>query len=152
MQLVHNNGKHNHRKLLQELIQDSETSVLCSGWINLAGLKRLMGSIDLAIRNKASITVFSNRKHTEAGAVEALRMRPEVRHFIANEDHRYLHSKIYYFEKGGQYTALIGSGNITRGGLVSNEELSIRLTGTIGDARQEQISAYLTNLQVVLKR
>ncbi|WP_162575479.1 restriction endonuclease PLD domain-containing protein [Variovorax sp. PBL-H6] len=110
-----------------------------------------MDSIDLAIRNKAKVTVYSNKKHTEAGAVAALRTRPEVRHFIANHYHRYLHSKIYFFEKDDRYTALIGSGNITLGGLVSSEELSVRLTGAIGDPHHAQIAAYLKNLEVVLK-
>jgi HKD family nuclease len=151
MQLVQNNGKHNHRAELRKLIAESETSVLCSGWIKHAGLKRLLSSIDLALRNKASITIYSNMKDTEKKAIEELQVRPEVKHFIANDAHRYLHSKIYYFEKGGQYTTLIGSGNITRGGLALNEELSVCLTGTIGDPHHAQIKAYLANLEVVLK-
>lgn len=151
MQLVHNNGERDHGALLQKLIAESETSVLCSGWLKFEGLGLLLGSIDLAVRNKARITVYSNKKHTEAAATNALKKRPAIRHFIANNVHRYLHSKIYYFEQGTQYTALIGSANITVGALTTSEELSVHLTGTIGDPNQEQIKAYLANLEVVLK-
>lgn len=151
MRLVSNIGKTNHRALLRKLIEGSEKSVLCSGWIKHAGLEHLLSSIELAIQRGAQITVYSNKRETEQKAIDALRSRPMVRHFIADDAHRYLHTKLFYFESAAKYTALIGSSNLTQGGLVSNEELSVCFEGDVGDEWHVQVSAYLRHLEVVLR-
>lgn len=61
----------------------------------------------------------------------------------------YLHSKLYYFETGETYTALIGSANITKGGLATNHELSVRFAGSIGDEKHRQLTSYIAALQEI---
>lgn len=139
----------NHRKTLAELIERSEISVLCSGWLKHAGLKHLLPSIDRALKNKSQITIYSNKKHTDIKAIESLKTREPILHVVVDDSVKYLHSKIYYFESAGEYSAIIGSANITRGGLTSNEELSVNLTGTIGDNQNNQIKKYLARLKTV---
>jgi HKD family nuclease len=65
---------------------------------------------------------------------------------IADNTRRYLHTKLYYFENGDSYTAMIGSANLTKGGLGCNEELSLVLNGSHGDAGHAQITQYLAEL------
>jgi HKD family nuclease len=144
MTLVQNNQEQNHLTLLSELIAQSEATVLCSGWVKVDGLKLLLEAIDVAIQRGAQITLHSDQENTKSGVREALELRPGVRHCIATK--RPLHAKLYYFERAGRYTALVGSGNITEGGLRKNEELSVQLTGEIGDQQQIQIAAYLARL------
>lgn len=149
MLLQLNANKNNHRKALAELIKGSEISVLCSGWLKHAGLKHILPAIDLALKNKSQITIYSNKKHTDSAAIESLKSRESILHTIVDDSAKYLHSKIYYFESAGKYKAIIGSANITSGGLISNEELSVSLTGTIGDSQNNQIKKYLARLKTV---
>jgi HKD family nuclease len=145
--LIHQNTKKkNHRKLLADLIEKSDRSVLCSGWLNLAGLVHLLPSIDHAIGKGATVVIYSNKRHTDMDAAEELGKRALVRHYIADDKSRYLHTKLFYFESGEKYTAIVGSANITEGGLIKNEELSIEINGMIGDASQEKIQGYLESL------
>jgi len=149
MLLQLNAKKDNHRKILSELIKRSEVSVLCSGWLKHAGLEHLLPAIDHALKNKSQITIYSNKKHTDNEAIEALKSRESILHVVVDDSAKYLHSKIYYFEIASEYKAIIGSANITNGGLISNEELSVNLAGTIGDSQNNQIKKYLTRLKTV---
>lgn len=152
MRTQRNVGKDNHKKLFASLISESERSVLCSGWLKYAGLKLLLPSIDSAISQGAQIVVYSNDQHTELEAAAALASRPALQHVIASGAHRYLHTKLFYFQKGENYTAVIGSANLTEGGLVKNEELSIVVTGTKSDSTHKQFEDYLLALPTALRR
>jgi HKD family nuclease len=151
MQLSRNRGKQNHRKQLVDLIGRSEVSVLCSGWLKHDGLVELLPVIDVGLAKKAIITIYSNEEHTEEAAKKAIAERAEVKHFIISKQCKYLHSKLYYFEHGDEFTALVGSANITYGGLVRNEELSVHFTGRVGDSQQQQIRGYLDELREILR-
>lgn len=148
MLLQTNTETNTHGELLAALIENARLSVLCSGWIKLSGLDVLRPAIEAALSKGAEIVVYSNRKDTKrgvAGELAKLAARGLTHHII---DHptRALHTKIYYFESGDRYTVLIGSANITGGGLRSNEELSVHLTGTKGDQLSHQVQSYLDKL------
>lgn len=142
-----NCGKNNHKKLLLDLLQRSEVSILCSGWLKHDGLVELLPSIDYGLSNQAAITVYSNAEHTDEKAIATIACRPEIKHFLVSKQSRYLHTKLYYFQRGDEYTAIIGSANITYGGLVRNEELSVRMEGGIDDIQHRQILEYLNGLR-----
>lgn len=146
MLLQTNSGKRKHVHLLSDLIKKSEVSILCSGWIKLPGLEALLPSIDAAIANGAAITVYSNLKDTKEGVVPALASRTGLIHRMVGPHSRALHTKIYYFESGDEYTAMIGSANITKGGLSANEELSVTMRGARGDPLFLELQQYLTTL------
>jgi HKD family nuclease len=152
MHAQRNAGRQNHRKLLASLISESERSVLCSGWLKYSGVKLLLPSIDIAISQGAEIVVYSNDQHTESSAADALASRPALTHVIASGTHRYLHTKFFYFEKGESYTAVVGSANLTEGGLVENEELSLVITGGKAEPLHKQFHDYLMSLPSVLRR
>ncbi|MDH6149325.1 MULTISPECIES: phospholipase D-like domain-containing protein [Paraburkholderia] len=135
-----------HAAVLTELVLSSDRIVLCSGWMKLDGLQLLLPAIDEAIdKNNASITIYSNRENTYPGVREELSTR-KLQHVIVYKEDYYLHSKIFYFESNGKYTAVIGSANITRGGLETNEEMSVKISGVIGDSEHPKVAAYLQHL------
>jgi len=146
MLLQTNSGQRKHVHLLSELIKKSEVSILCSGWIKLPGLKDLLPSIDAALANGAVITVYSNLKETLEGVAPALASRRGLTHRMVGPGSRALHTKIYYFESGDEYTAVIGSANITKGGLRANEELSMTMQGMRGDSFFLDLQQYLATL------
>jgi HKD family nuclease len=141
-----NTETYRHQHLLAELIKKSDLSILCSGWIKLPGLKDLLPAIDSALENGAKIIVYSNLKQTLDGVAGELASRSALTHHMVDDTKRALHTKIYYFETGEQYTAVIGSANITKGGLSGNEELSVRLAGTKGDQLYHELQQYLQSL------
>jgi HKD family nuclease len=146
MFLQTNTETHSHEHLLADLIKKSDLSVLCSGWIKLPGLEDLLPAIDSALANGAKIIVYSNQKQTLKGVKKELVSRGALTHHIVDDSKRALHTKLYYFETGEQYTAVVGSANITKGGLSGNEELSVKLTGTKGDHLYHQLQQYLQSL------
>ena len=71
---------------------------------------------------------------------------PNFKYVVYNNPNKPMHQKIYYFKKDKEFTAIIGSGNITKGGLESNEELSIGLSGTVGSHSHKEIIKYLDKM------
>lgn len=121
MELLSNQGRRNHRKRLVDLISKSNEMILCSGWLNLSGLNKILPALRAAKQdNHASITIYSNKKHTNQECIDSL---SEFNHIVVDDSIKYLHTKLYYFQSDSKYTALIGSANLTLGGLV-NKNLS----------------------------
>jgi len=143
MLLQTNSGKRRHVDLLSELINKSKVSILCSGWIKLPGLEDLLPSIDAALARGATVIVYSNLTETKEGVAPALASRTGLTHRMVGRGSRALHTKIYYFETDDAYTAVIGSANITKGGLSTNEELSVVLRGIQGDPVFLELQKYL---------
>ncbi|HIF9493967.1 TPA: phospholipase D-like domain-containing protein [Photobacterium damselae] len=147
MDLVLNENRDNHRRRLVSLITESDQIVLCSGWLKHAGLKSLLPAMKTAIERKnVEITVYSNSRHTEPKCVEALNELKGIRHIVVDADTKYLHTKLYYFASTTHYTAVIGSANITQGGLTQNDELSVELCGELGDESHRKLIVYLEKL------
>ena len=147
MQLVRNQGRRNHRAVIAALLKSCNRAVLCSGWMKVEGVKALLPAIDCALSNGATLTIYSSEKETLPDAAAAIPNRPGLHHLIVPNHGAYLHSKLYYFEQGAKYTALVGSANITYGGLVSNEELSIKFSGIVGDDKHRELVKYIDNLR-----
>jgi len=80
-----------------------------------------------------------------------LKERSCIKHIIADNKRRYLHSKIFHFENDNNFTSIIGYANITYDGLISNEELSVELNGAIGSNEHNEITHYLEALNIRLK-
>lgn len=146
---LHRSRKRNHLATLRDLLVDVERVILCSGWLKAAGIIALLPELEEAIRRGARVTVYSNRpqKKQEETEKEAIDMLAGLgaEHVIVERDF-YLHAKIYYFEAHGRYHAVLGSANITDGGLRRNEEVSVLLTGDLGDDQHREVSAYLKHL------
>jgi HKD family nuclease len=144
MELLSNQGKRNHRKRIVDLISKSDEIILCSGWLSHPGLKKILPALITAKQdNHASITIYSNKKHTNQECIDSL---GEFKHIVVDDSIKYLHTKLYYFKSDSTYTALIGSVNLTLGGLINNDELSVEITGSIGDQNHSIISPILEHL------
>lgn len=134
-----------HLHELKQLLSISERIVICSGWMKATGLSLLLRDIRAAIRRGSQITVYTNQEHTEPSCIKSLLKVAGLKHFNVPKP-IYLHSKIYYGQKGDSYSAIVGSANITRGGLCTNEELSYLVSGKIGDDAHGQLELYLKRL------
>lgn len=147
MKLVSNQGIRNHRSAIASLLKSSNRAVLCAGWLKVDGIALLLPAIDRALSRGAMITIYSSERETPPDAIGAIPDRPGLRHFIVPHLRKYLHSKLYYFEQGAKYTALVGSANMTYGGLVKNEELSMSFSGLLSDKGHGELSTYMDGLK-----
>jgi len=100
------------------MIEGSEVSILCSGWLKANVFETIRASIEIGIERNASITIFSSKAETQPGAIEEAQKIKGLRHVIVAGS--FMHSKLYYFKTGAVYTAIIGSANLTDGGLNGN--------------------------------
>jgi len=150
MRLITNSGKKNHRALIAKLILSSDRIIICSGWMKQRGLEKLMPSLIQAMdKNDAEVTFFTNEVHTEQAAIDSLGKIKKIKHTLIPKSKKTLHSKIHYFQNKDSFTALIGSANITAGGLIESEELSVEIKGEIGSDEHIEIEEYLNSLETM---
>lgn len=135
-----------HQKLLSSLIANSEVSILCSGWLKIEGLRLLAPAFNKALSKNHSVSIISNFAHTHKRAATLIGTWSNVHHYM-KQDARTLHSKVYYFRTGCEFTAIVGSANVTQAGLMSSDEASLRVTGTVGDDFHAKIMSYLEGMQ-----
>ena len=146
MKLITNISDNNHRHRLVELISTADKIVLCSGWINPKGLETILTPLKSALKRGADIRIYTNKKHTPQKCINTL-SRAGIDHKVVDNEVKYLHSKIFYFTEGQSYTALIGSANLTYGGLVDNEELSVETTGLIPSVEHQRLYEHIKFLE-----
>ncbi|MFM0543718.1 phospholipase D family protein [Paraburkholderia strydomiana] len=152
MQLISNATQKNHRAEIARGILSSNVIILCSGWLKLDGFELLAPAIDRALlRSDVNIRIYSNSERTQAKAKRELTKR-NIQHVCVPNTAFYFHSKLYYFEQGSSFTALVGSANMTYGGLVSNEEVSAYYSGTIGSTSHLSVVTYLKHLEAKVTR
>lgn len=114
---------------------------MCSGHLKFGGVKAIEDELKKAVDRGARVIFYSNEKHTERDAAEAL-AKLGVEHIVVDHSRAYLHTKLYCFEAGDRYSAIVGSANITKAALTSNEELSYVVDGIKGDPQHRQLAAY----------
>lgn len=145
MQIVTNTGnKKNHLSALTAIIDDSEMVVICSGWMKVCGLDLILPAIDRALARAAQVLIYTNSEHTDVDCVRALKARPDLTH--RNVVRPYLHTKLYYGKIGDSFRIMVGSANVTSGGLSKNEELSHLFSGHASDPIHTHYMAYLRKL------
>lgn len=143
MELITNN----HAHVINELILNSNKIILCSGWLNTPGINKIYKNLVTASENDTEIRIYSNSKHTTTDVEKLISKCNKIKHVVVNNKNKYLHSKIYYFEDKESYTAIIGSANLTKGGLGNNEELSVLLSGKINSNDYLNINSYLRTIE-----
>jgi len=145
MNLITNKGRgKNHKALINKLILTSDEIIMSSGWMKEEGLMAILPNLEEVIKKNVTVTIYSNQQHTETFVTEKLKGYENIKHIMFKK--KTLHSKIYYFKKGDTFTAIIGSANITYGGLVHSEELSVKISNTIDSDEHIEIKKYLDNL------
>lgn len=141
----------NHLETIKDLAASSHKTILCSGWLN-TGIKEIIPSLETSIiNNNAYVEIISNNKHTGSRAKNLISKVKKINHIIADNKHKYLHSKIYYFEMENTFSAIIGSANLTTGGLGDNEELSVLLNGNINSQEHKDIIEHIKRIKSNLK-
>jgi HKD family nuclease len=147
MQFVSNTKSRNHKHAICELLEWADKCILCTSFFDRRGFGHISDIISSGIENRGlDITIYSNGEdgYTTPSAIKAAAALNGVTHKVING--RRLHSKIYFFEKGDTFKAMIGSANITHNGLVKNIEFSVVTTGSIGSTEHQEIQNNLLQI------
>lgn len=146
LKFIHNKSDtDNHLTAIKKFLAEAETAFICSGHLKVGGVEVLSDASKQAVARGARITVYSNAGDgdTQPRAISSLK-KLGVEHVLVKEF--FLHTKLYLFESGENFTALLGSANITRNALTKNEEFSAVVTGCKGDDRHRDLVAYAVYL------
>lgn len=144
-------GKNGHLAVIKNSLAGAEFVSLCSGHLKHNGVKAIAKELRQAIARGTKVRVYSNDMHTQQEAADELTSLG-AEHIVVDSGKTYLHTKLYYFEVGDQYSAIVGSANITKGALTSNEEFSYVSSGVKGDPLHQQLAAYLAHLDRTCRR
>jgi len=150
MEIISNTTNNNHLAVIKKLIESSTKIIISSGWMKKDGLEKLIPSFEKTIKNNhALITIFSNiHPHTQKLASRKLEIyKKSIKHIIVPLNKKTLHTKMYYFEKDNIFTVVIGSANITSGGLLNSEELSILIEEKQNSKFHQEILEYIKSLE-----
>jgi HKD family nuclease len=151
IELVSNSGG-SHLAVLLELLASADRIVICTAFLKSSGEKLLEKSLIAALRRGASIDIFagSNFYQTEPAALERLlaifQTEPsKARLYLTDlQGQSTFHPKLYWFTHGVKETLVVGSANLTSGGLQGNDELSLSVAvpagGELSQSAQEFIA------------
>ena len=95
----------------------------------------------------AKIKVITSGKHSKRGVKGVFRNLTKIFHQITSKDKKFLHAKIYLFEKGCSFKLIVGSANMMLSGLTSYDELSVLLEGNVGDCVLLEAKNYICRVK-----
>jgi HKD family nuclease len=152
VQLVSNSTK-NHGEVFKRGLSSAQHILVCTAFLKMSGLSIIRDSLIDAIRKGAAVDfivgldfyltepkalwdlfeIFSNKKNTSL--------------FLCCRDKATFHPKLYYWATGKNATILVGSANLTFGGLESNFELSIMHNTSVNSNLSKKTLKYFSWLQ-----
>lgn len=151
VQFISNGEDGNHLKTILKYFETADEVWIATAFLKVSGLNLLMPSLIKHIKEDKSINVIAGQNFglTEPKALRDLRklfLKKSNAHIYldnANNKQRIFHPKLFAFRNGNEVYVISGSANITNGGLVGNEELSIGLkTNTASNDWKELMEYY----------
>lgn len=150
--LVTNSG-HDHAKIISPAIASADKILIYSAFLKTSGLSQIRHSLQSAVNTGANIKVLAGLDFfiTEPAALWELYNLFEGHNnatlLLASAAKTTFHPKLYYFEKGGMVTIIIGSANLTSGGLSKNFELSILQKLPLKSSLVDELNSYVAMVE-----
>lgn len=124
MKIISNKESENHFKIISDLLDRAEEIIFCVAFLKSSGLNTIIEK--LKGKSKSKFLIGTDFYLTEPTALRRL-YNEGFEVYLTQKDKATYHPKIYYFKTGQEITLIIGSTNITSGGLKTNIETSILL-------------------------
>ena len=141
------------RLLLESMGAESGGGIFA--WANSVGAKLLLEDevFDTFLTNGDFKLIIGTDSITDAAAIDRLsniairRPRLDLHAFVSPSSGLF-HPKLAWFEHDGYLSLIVGSGNLTKGGLISNwEAFTIsRLTGELEKSARKEIDLFLSSV------
>jgi HKD family nuclease len=140
---------HNHRLQLRRFLMRSSRFDCAVAFAKRSGFSQIKKLLSTRLQSgmKARFLVGLSFYQTEPEVLEQLIKLRETEgieaYVSADEDRTTFHPKLYRFDDGKKVTVIVGSANLTNGGLIDNHETSAILRG---DHRTDSTLKYLNSL------
>ncbi len=159
MKLLTNCGSADHLAELRRCFLHADEITVLVAYLSKHGLDSLAPSLAKASKRAKSIEFFCGLDGciTDPEALRSLsrllKSKPGTKHklFLVETAASTFHPKVYQFKSSGSLRVVIGSANLTGGGLEQNWEASLVLEGKEGDAILNELSSYRTEVLQIAK-
>ena len=134
MKIIINNSsiENNHLKEISELFVNSESVFIAVAFLKMSGLNLLIKEIKSTLKKEIKIVIVCGLDFyiTEPSALKELYAIKEIYPNLSikifkSKNYFTFHPKVYKFNQKNKITLIVGSANLTKGGLVDNTELSL---------------------------
>jgi len=127
--------------IINQELQNANSAKVAVAFLKYSGVKVIEKSLDTCLRNSGKVEIIAGLdfKTTDPQAMSYLiqlqKQVPNLRFYCygdkgINKTNIVFHPKIYLFEKGRETTGIVGSANLTRGGLLTNFEANVVIKET----------------------
>ena len=153
IRFIQNTDDLSHLVAVKQIFADAREIIVCMAYLKISGLTHLDGIIDNVMRRRAHLMMLIgiDQYLTEPKALMMLfkkvRYRRNCETFLVQRKGLTFHPKMYFAKKEKSASALIGSANITNGGLQTNIEASIHATIALDSQFCHQIESYVATLK-----
>lgn len=133
MKFLSNQKSENHQTVIVDNLQLSSEAYIAIAFLKVSGLNKLITPIKSLLKSGGQITIIAGQNFalTEPEALHTLRKSfqnyPTSKIYLAkaNSSNRIFHPKLYLFKRKNDCFIISGSANITEGGLINNNEVSL---------------------------
>lgn len=154
IEFIHNSGSVPHIKMVTEMMKGAKQVFICMAYLKMSGLVLIQKAIDKALKSGAHLTVIvgTDQYITEPQALKSLfskiKNHKSCKGFLVQQGGAStFHPKVYFVKKGSVAEALVGSANITGGGLKSNVEASVYAKMNIASRFCKELQSFIEELR-----
>lgn len=126
------NSESDHATIISEGITAADQVVICVAFLKKSGLALIRNSLEAALKKGATVKIVVGTDFflTEPDALQGIfdLCAPHQKNaslFLCETASATFHPKIYYWSKNGTAQVIVGSANLTAGGLKENIEVSV---------------------------
>lgn len=132
--LITNTAPSSHGAAVHHLCKGADELCICIAYLKLSGLTDIAKMLDAAIASKTKLRIMvgTDQYVTDPKALWELLRRVSgstraTAYLVQPDSKNTFHPKLIYAIKGNTADVLVGSANLTHGGMAANVEASIRL-------------------------
>ena len=127
--------------IINQELQNANSAKIAVAFLKYSGLKVIEQSLNYCLKNKGNVEIIAGLdfKTTDPQSMHYfIQLQKQVSNLKfycygdkeENKTSVIFHPKIYLFEKGRETTGIVGSTNLTRGGLLTNFEVNVVIKET----------------------
>src|SRR4030066_2321118 len=127
--------------IINQELQNAQSARIAIAFLKYSGIKVIEKSLDQCLKNNGSIEIIAGLdfKTTDPQSMHCLinlqKQEQNLKFYCYGDKNEnrtdiVFHPKIYLFEKGRETTGIVGSTNLTRGGLFTNFEVIVVIKET----------------------
>jgi HKD family nuclease len=155
--LVQNTPTQNHLTEIRRQLKTAKTVRIAVAFVSETGVLAFVEALQGAAKRDVKVQVFTSIERA-VSTPKALYLLWQASRYLLNfevfwigkaDETAFFHSKIYYFAASEKSATIIGSANLTQGGLVENTETSLVFEQEIASRLDTQIADFFADLQQI---